>query len=295
MIKQHRIYYFYQAVKYGGIRNAADILNVAPSSISRQITLLEGELKTILLEKNLRGAVPTEAGLMILKYFEQTQEQAQDLVASLSALQGLERGKVTIAAGEGYLIHLSKVISDFSTMHPNIKIDLSVCASNHVLRKVTDSEAHIGVAFNPEISPNIRTHLKKQHALKVFLHLTHPLAKDEQPFSLKKIHKYPIALSDISQGIRQMIKKVEEIENIYLQPSLKCAQLHMLKHYAIGGRMTILPEFMYYPEDKEHLLLKDLEHPFFNNIETRIITRLGRQLPPAAQKLLLMVMKEFQS
>lgn len=295
MIKKHRIYYFHQAVKYGGVRNAADILNVAPSSISRQIILLETELKTILLEKNLRGAVPTEAGLMVLNYFEQIQEQEQDLVASLSALQGLEHGKVTIATGEGYLLHVSQVISDFSKIHPNIKIDLFVCGSNNVLRKVADNEAHIGVAFNPEPGPNIRTHLKKRHALKVFLPLTHPLTHNNQPLSLKQLQGYPIALSDISQGIRQMIKKVEELENAYLKPTLKCAQLHMLKQYAIGGGLTLLPEFMYYPEDKETLVLQDLEHPYFNNIETRIITRLGRQLPPAAQKLLLMIIKEYQS
>lgn len=293
MIKKHRVYYLYQAVKYGGIRNAADILNVAPSSISRQITLLEEELKTSLLEKNLRGAHPTESGELVLKYFAHSLEQEEDLLASLAALQGLERGKVAIATGEGYLRHLATIISQFSKDHPQIEVQLSAGSSNHVVRKVSDNEAHIGIAFNPILEPNLRVHFKRQHTVKAFLPPIHPLLNEKAPLTLAQIRDYPLAMGDISQGIRQIIQRVEDEEEITLHPTLKCSQLHMLKQYAIGGGVTLLPEFMLYEEDRDRLALHHLSHPYFNRTETYMMTRRGRQLPPAAQKLLVMILKMF--
>lgn len=293
MIKNHRVYYFYQAVKYGGIRNAADSLDVAPSAISRQIALLEKELKTTLLEKNLRGAIPTEAGKIVLQYFQQTLEHQDDLKASLSSLQGLERGKVIIATGEGYIRHLSKIIADFSQQYPKVAVHLNIVGSNHVVRKINENEAHIGIAFNPETNSNIRTHLAINHPLKVYCSPEHPLAYLPNALSLQELIPHAIALSDISQGIRQIIQKVENDEHIHLKPSLQCSHLHMLKQYAITGGITLLPEFMYYKEDATQLILKPLSHPYFNTIQTQIMTRRGRQLPPAALKLLQMIGKIF--
>lgn len=293
MIKNHRIYYFYQAVKYGGIRNAADMLNIAPSAVSRQISLLEDELKTTLIEKNLRGAIPTDSGKIVLQYFQQILEQEEDLKASLSSLQGLERGKVTIAAGEGYLRHLSKIIAVFSQQYPNVVVHLKVVGSNHAVRSIINNESHIGISFNPEITPNIRTHLAIDHPLRVYLPKNHQLNSFIDPLPLSALIDFPIALSDISQGIRQIIQKVEDEEHLHLKNSLQCSHLHMLKQYAVTGGITLLPEFMYYKEDHERLTLKALANPCFNNIQTRIMTRRGRQLPPAALKLLQMINKVF--
>lgn len=60
----------------------------------------------------------------------------------------------------------------------------------------------------------------------------------------------------------------------------------MLKQYAIGGGVTLLPEFMLYEEDRDRLALHHFSHPYFNRTETYMMTRRGRQLPPAAQKII---------
>lgn len=290
MIKNHRVYYFHQAVKYGGIRNAADMMDVAPSAVSRQITLLEKELKVTLLEKNLRGAVPTEAGKLVLQYFQQIIEQQEDLVASISSLQGLDRGKLTIATGEGYLRLLSKVISNFSEKYPNIQINVEVVGSNNVVRSIIDNESHLGIAFNPELDPNIRTHLAVEHPLRMFINHQHPLYQSQAPIQLSELAHHRIALSHISHGVQQIIQKAADDDNVKLKPSLVCNHLHLLKQYAKNGGVALLPQFMLYEEDVE-LKLKPLAHSYFNQTKTKVMSRLGRQLPPAAHKFLQEVIK----
>lgn len=292
MVKNHRVYYFHQAVKYGGIRNAADMMDVAPSAVSRQITLLENELKVSLLEKNLRGAIPTEAGKLVLQYFQQTLEQQEDLVASLSSLQGLDQGKLIITTGEGYLRLLSKVIANFSAKHPNIEISVDVVGSNNVVRSIIENEAHIGIAFNPELDPNIRTHFEINHPMMMFINPNHPLNKADHPIQLSELKEYRLALSHISHGVQQIIQKAADDDGIRLKPSLVCNYLHLLKSYASEGGIALLPNFMRYEDDK-NIVLKNLEHQYFNQTQTKIMSRLGRQLPPAANKFLQEVTKMF--
>lgn len=292
MVKNHRVYYFHQAVKYGGIRNAADMMDVAPSAVSRQIALLEKELKVALIEKNLRGAVPTEAGKLVLQYFQQTLEQQEDLVASLSSLQGLDQGKLIITTGEGYLRLLSQVIARFSDKHPNIEIRVDVVGSNNVVRSIIENEAHIGIAFNPELDPNIRTHLEFNHPLMMFIHPNHALNNAQHPIKLSELKQHRLALSHISHGVQQIIHKAANDDNIRLKPSLVCNHLHLLKSYASDGGIALLPNFMLYEED-QNLILKKLEHQYFNQTQTKIMSRLGRQLPPAANKFLQEAMKMF--
>ncbi len=57
--------YFAEVVRCGSIRQAADRLHVAPSAISRQISLLEHELGALLLTRSRRGVVPTEQGQLV--------------------------------------------------------------------------------------------------------------------------------------------------------------------------------------------------------------------------------------
>lgn len=293
MIKNHRVYYFHQAVKYGGIRNAADMLDVAPSAVSRQITLLEKELKVSLLEKNLRGAIPTDAGKLVLQYFQQTLEHEEDLIASLSSLQGLDQGKLVIATGEGYLRLLSKAITSFSEKYPNIEISVDVVGSNNVVRSIIENESHIGIAFNPELDPNIRTHFEIKHPLMLFINPEHPLNHAQHPIELRDLTDYRLALSHASHGIQQIIHKVADDDGVRLKPNLACNHLHLLKQYAINGGITLLPQFMKYKEDQE-LLLKPLAHRYFNHTQTKIMSRLGRQLPPASHKFLQEVNKIFE-
>ena len=50
-VNLQRVRYLYEAVRFGTLRAAADYLDLAPSAVSRQITLLESELATMFVER----------------------------------------------------------------------------------------------------------------------------------------------------------------------------------------------------------------------------------------------------
>ena len=60
-----QIEYFVRVAELGSFTRAAVVLNIAQPALSRQVRLLEVELRQNLLVRNGRGAIPTEAGKVL--------------------------------------------------------------------------------------------------------------------------------------------------------------------------------------------------------------------------------------
>lgn len=63
-----QIEYFVRVAELGGFTRAAAALGIAQPALSRQVRLLEVELRQNLLARDGRGAVPTEAGRLLLAH-----------------------------------------------------------------------------------------------------------------------------------------------------------------------------------------------------------------------------------
>ena len=92
LVQDRRILYFFEAVRLGSVRAAADSLDVAPSAVSRHVAQLEQELNAPLMERHRRGVKPTEAGERVLEYYRQRMAQQEVLLDSLQSLSGLQSG-----------------------------------------------------------------------------------------------------------------------------------------------------------------------------------------------------------
>ncbi|ETD72203.1 LysR family transcriptional regulator [Pelistega indica] len=292
MLNNQRLRYFYKTVQYQGIRAAAEALNIAPSVISRQIALLEKELDIPLLERGMRGAVPTEAGEKVVTFYMKQQEAENTLKDDIFLLKGMHTGKIILATGVGYLPIVEKVITSFSKQFPGIHIKLTTANSNEIISKVADNKAHIGIIFNPPSHPSIRVHKEFTHPLKLFCNRQSPLVNSSMvPISFKELINERVALPDHAHGIRQIIQRAEQEEEIYFQPSLICNHLQLLKQYTLTGGITFLPAFMLTDEDKALIDALELQQSFLNQTKTQIISRRGRNLTPATQLLLKEIIK----
>ena len=62
--------YYYEVVKERSITKAAEKIFITQPAMSRAIKELETQLNTILLERNKKGVVPTEEGLILYNHIE---------------------------------------------------------------------------------------------------------------------------------------------------------------------------------------------------------------------------------
>lgn len=293
LVQDRHIHYFFEAVRLGSVRAAADALDVAPSAVSRHIAQLEHELSAALLERHRRGVKPTEAGERVLDYYRQRMAQQEVLLDSLQALRGLQSGTLVLASGEGFMEALAGTLARFSERYPRIELRVNIAGSNEVIRQVVEDEAHLGLVFNPANDPKIRAHVRHAQPVRVIVAPGHPLAREPGAISLQGLDRHSLALPGAAYGIRQILTHAEHQLGVVLTPTLTCNTLAMLKRYAVEGGVTLLPAFVAEQElAAGSLVALPLLHEVFARPEAQLITRLGRQLSVGASRLLGMLAQE---
>lgn len=88
--------YFVRVAELGSFTRAAVALNVAQPALSRQIRLLEVELRQNLLLRNGRGATPTDAGKLLLAHGRGILHQVERAKEELGRVRGALAGHVAI-------------------------------------------------------------------------------------------------------------------------------------------------------------------------------------------------------
>lgn len=145
--------YFVRVVELGSMGRAAIDLNLVQSALSQQISRLEGELATRLLQRSAKGVLPTEAGLaffreaqLALRHVEQAGRAAQQSRLSGSVSVGLAPTTAAVlgvplmrAMRERYpdvRLHMVESLSGhLSTMLNARQLDLSLLFDTHPARR----------------------------------------------------------------------------------------------------------------------------------------------------------------
>lgn len=91
-----QIEYFVRVAELGSFTRASVALGIAQPALSRQVRLLEVELRQSLLLRNGRGASPTEAGQLLLEHGRGILHQVQRAREDLGRARGALAGRVAI-------------------------------------------------------------------------------------------------------------------------------------------------------------------------------------------------------
>src|SRR5690606_5036317 len=116
---------------------------------SRQIINMEEELGAPLLERQPRGIGLTSAGQIFLRYAREGIAQYDLVKSELSALQGLHRGTVCVAAPEAFTnLLLPSCMRTFRAQYPGVQIVVRIDTTRGVVADVRDGVADFGIAYS---------------------------------------------------------------------------------------------------------------------------------------------------
>lgn len=123
----NRLAYFNSVVETGSISEASRIFDVQPSSISRQLAVLEKELGVRLLNKTTRNTSLTEAGHKYYEYSQRIVSEFDNAKRAVNDLQITPQGKLkismTVGFGESMVLPL---IPKFMSLYPDIDIKIEL-------------------------------------------------------------------------------------------------------------------------------------------------------------------------
>jgi len=287
-INDSRILFLYQSWRSGSMRAAGEILDVAPSSISRQIAQLEREIGISLIEHGRREIQLTDAGRMVMDYYKDYLASQQTLRGQLLDLAGLRTGHVQLGLGEGFLGDaLYSTLDDFMDQYPGFTVSVRVTDTTEMLRMLADDEVHFGLAFHPPSDPQITSRFRATVPLKAVMHRDHPLA-GRRRITIAELCANPLALMDQRFRIRQMIDLAAAESSQHIVPVLTTNSIAILIRTACSKRaITVLPEFSVRSELNDgRLVAVEIETGYLQSLYVHLVTRQRRQFSPAVVSLM---------
>ena len=158
--------YFVRVAELGSFTRAAAALGVAQPALSRQIRLLEVELRQNLLTRHGRGAQPTEAGLLLLEHGRGILHQVAHARDELARLRGGLSGRVSLGLPPSVARVLAvPLMQAFRTEWPQARLAISEGLSTGMLESLVSGRLDVAVLYNAtplaevEIAPLAREEL----------------------------------------------------------------------------------------------------------------------------------------
>ena len=291
MISDIRLRYLYESARLETMRAASEALDVATSSVSRQIAELEKELGIALIEKGRRRIRLTEAGEAAFLYYRDKISQEEAFLSKIDELKNMRSGDIYLAMGSAFISRqFSEMLREFMEKYPNIKVHILTDTTASLLRRVREDEAHVGVVFAMPQDPKIRARLTVSQPLKVIINSKNKLAQKDI-LTLAELTNENIGLPEEGFRIRQIIHQAEQEKDVFLNATMTTNSLDLLVDFVTAERgISILPELVV----QRGLISGELkavptDSKILNATETYLITRLGRQLPIAAHRLSLSI------
>ncbi len=121
----NRMMIFYHVVDLGSFTEAAKVLKMAKSAVSRHVTLLEKQVGARLLNRTTRQLNLTEVGRIYFQSCKKIVEETQYMQNEISVLQNQPVGSLKIATTNSLGIqYITPLIVEFMRLYPKLNIEL---------------------------------------------------------------------------------------------------------------------------------------------------------------------------
>ncbi|EHT4939436.1 HTH-type transcriptional regulator DmlR [Vibrio vulnificus] len=118
---------FDQVVESGSFSQAGRALNMAPSSVARNIDSLENRIKTTLFKRSTRQLILTEEGQYFYQQSSKILRDSDNLLAEMRGNHGVPEGILRISVFESFgNLCLTPLIPEFLKRYPKIQIELEL-------------------------------------------------------------------------------------------------------------------------------------------------------------------------
>lgn len=118
---------FQQVVDSGSFSQAGKAMNMAPSSIARNIDSLEAKLQTSLFKRSTRQLILTEEGEYFLKQATKLVDDADQLLTDMRGTHQKPQGRLRISVFESFgNMVIAPLIPAFLARYPDINLELDL-------------------------------------------------------------------------------------------------------------------------------------------------------------------------
>jgi LysR family transcriptional regulator, transcriptional activator of the cysJI operon len=166
---------------------AAQVNNVTQSAVSQQISALERQFKSLLIERSKKKFRLTREGQVLYDYSKQIIQTYDSLNNKLAELKDIIGGTIRVATIYSIGLHdLPPYIKKFMRSYPTVNIHVEYRRANQVYDDVLSNVVDLGLVAYPVKDSKIEIIPLRKEPLVLICHPQHPFAK-QKAIKLKQL------------------------------------------------------------------------------------------------------------
>jgi len=265
----------------------AQINNITQSAVSQQISSLERQFKSLLIERSKKRFRLTREGKVLYDYSKQIIQTYDSLYSKLQEIQDIVSGTIRVATIYSIGLHdLPPYIKKFLKAYPTVNVHVEYRRSNQVYEDVLSNVVDLGLVAYPTRDPKIEILPLHKDMLVLICHPQHPFAKGKS-VSLNDLGGQKFISFEPDIPTRRAIDKILSEQNVTVQHVMEFDNIETVKRAVeIDAGISIVPHGTILQEISKHTLaeVKIDDAEFFRPLAA--IHKKNKVLSPAMKQFL---------
>ncbi|MEH3148440.1 MAG: LysR substrate-binding domain-containing protein [Methylobacterium frigidaeris] len=240
---------FHAIAELGSLSKASDLLRIGQPALSRQIKLLEHELKTELFLRNGRGMVLTGAGQLLLERSLSLVRQIEQVRDDMQSLNRLPSGSVVLGIVPTVSAVLSARVARRAVSElPNVALRIVESYGGHLVEWLHRGQIDLSIIYGPAVDWHLDVETLGRDELVAVGPKGSGLA-ERAPVDLAWLIGQKLALPSHSHGLRMLVEKAAARRKLSVDVVVEADSFRVLTNIVEEGiGYTILPPSAIHPE-----------------------------------------------
>jgi DNA-binding transcriptional LysR family regulator len=266
---------------------AAQINSVTQSAVSQQISSLERQFKSLLIERSKKKFRLTREGQVLYEFSKQIIQSYDSLHSKLQEIKDIISGTIRVATIYSIGLHdLPPYIKKFLKNYPTVNVHVEYRRANQVYDDVLSNVVDLGLVAYPQRESKLETVALRKDPLVLICHPQHPFAKAKS-VKLKSLGGQKFIGFEPDIPTRRALDKILKENNVEVQHVMEFDNIETVKRAVeIDAGVSIVPQGTVLQEvAKQTLAQVQLEDGEFSRPLAAIYKK-NKVLSPAVKQFL---------
>src|SRR5580693_8779085 len=222
---------------------AAQINNVTQSAVSQQISSLERQFKSLLIERSKKKFRLTREGQVLYEYSKQVIQTYDSLQNRLQEIKDIVSGTIRVATIYSIGLHdLPPYLKKFLRAFPTVNVHVEYRRANQVYEDVLSNVVDLGLVAYPTKDSKLELIPLRKDSLVLICHPGHPLARNKT-IKLAQLAGQKFISFEPDIPTRKAIDKILKDHNVAVETVMEFDNIETVKRAVeIEAGISIVPQ-----------------------------------------------------
>jgi len=221
---------------------AAQINHITQSAVSQQISSLERQFKSLLIERSKKKFRLTQEGRVLYEASKQIVQTYESLHGRLQELKDIISGTVRVATIYSIGLHdLPPYIKRYLKSYPTVNVHVEYRRANQVYEDVLGNVVDLGLVAYPTRDSKLEIVPLKKEPMVLICHNQHPLAK-EKSIEIQGLAGQKFVAFEPDIPTRKAVDKILREHHVHVIPVMEFDNVETVKRAVeIDAGVAIVP------------------------------------------------------